>query len=157
MRFATGKEKGIGRVGCFGFSDRQTETRTDGIRSLRRRPVADRTTAQVGRLSGRRASGRSDSSGPGECWTALPVVVGAYPQQITKDMNFLVEDYSSSYNAIIGRPTLNSWKAITSTYHMSIKFPTDYKVGQVQGDQLAAKECYLAMLAMDEQVQTMKC
>ena len=85
------------------------------------------------------------------------MVVGAYPQQITKDMNFLVEDYSSSYNTIIGRPTLNSWKAITSTYHMSIKFPTDYKVGQVQGDQLAAKECYLAMLAMDEQVQTMKC
>ena len=38
----------------------------------------------------------------------LPMVVGAYPQQITKDVNFLVVDCSSSYNAIIGRPTLNS-------------------------------------------------
>ena len=75
MRSASGREKGIGRVGCFGFSDRQTETRTDGIGSLRRRPAADRTTAQVGRLSGRRASGRSDSSGPGECWTALPASI----------------------------------------------------------------------------------
>ena len=28
-------------------------------------------------------------------------------------------------------------------------------LGQVQGDQLTARECYLAMLAMDEQVQTM--
>ena len=64
-------------------------------------------------------------------------------------------DCSSSYNAIIGRPTLNSWKAVTSTYHLSVKFPIDYGVGQVQGDQLAARECYLAMLAMDEQVQTM--
>ena len=33
--------------------------------------------------------------------------------------------------------------------------PTEPGVGQVQGDQLAARECYLAMLAMDEQVQTM--
>ena len=70
-------------------------------------------------------------------------------------MNFLVVDCSSSYNAIIGRPTLNSWKAVTSTYHLSVKFPTEHGVRQVQGDQLAARECYLAMLAMDEQVQTM--
>ena len=80
----------------------------------------------------------------------LPMVVGAYPQQVTKDVNFLVVDYSSSYNAIIGRPILNSLKAVTSTYHLSIKFLTEYGVGQVQRDQLAAKECYLAMLAMDE-------
>ena len=70
-------------------------------------------------------------------------------------MNFLVVYYSFSYNTIIGRPTLNSWKAVTSTYHMSVKFPTEHEVGQVQGDQLSARECYLAMLAMDEQVQTM--
>ena len=36
----------------------------------------------------------------------LPVVVGAYPQQVTKNVNFLAVDCSSSYNAIIGRPTL---------------------------------------------------
>ena len=82
----------------------------------------------------------------------LSMVVGAYPQQVTRDVNFFVVDCSSSYNAIIGRPTLNSWKAVTSTYHLSIKFPTEHEVGQVQGDQLAARECYLAMLAMDEQV-----
>ena len=69
-------------------------------------------------------------------------------------MNFLVVDCSSSYNAIIGRPTLNSLKAITSTYHLSVKFPTEHGVGQVQGDQLAVRECYLAMLAMDEQAIT---
>ena len=77
---------------------------------------------------------------------SLSVVVGAYPQQITKSVNFLVVDYSSSYNTIIGRPTLNSWKAVTSTYHLSVKFLTKHGVGQVQGDQLAARECYLAMM-----------
>ena len=29
----------------------------------------------------------------------------------------------------------------------------EYRIGQVQGDQLAARECYLAMLAMNEHVQ----
>ena len=38
----------------------------------------------------------------------LTMVVGAYPQQIIKEVNFLVIDCSSSYNAIIGKLTLNS-------------------------------------------------
>ena len=63
---------------------------------------------------------------------SLPVVVGAYPQQVTRNVNFLIVDCSSSYNAIIGRPTLNSWKAVTSTYHLSVMFPTEYGVGEVQ-------------------------
>ena len=61
----------------------------------------------------------------------LPVVVGSYPQQITKEVNFLMVDCSSSYNAIIGKLSLNSWKAVTSTYHLFVKFPTEYGVGQV--------------------------
>ena len=86
---------------------------------------------------------------------SLLVVVGAYSQQVTRNVNFLVVDCSSSYNVIIGRPTLNSLKAVTSIYHLSVKFPTKYEVREVQGDQLAARECYLAMLAMDKQTQTM--
>ena len=53
----------------------------------------------------------------------LSVMVGDYHQQITKDVTFLVVDCSSAYNAILRQPTLNSWKAITSTYHLMIKFP----------------------------------
>ena len=55
---------------------------------------------------------------------SLPVMVGSYPRQINKEVNFLVVNCSTSYNVIIGRPTLNSWRAATSTYHLSIKFPT---------------------------------
>ena len=83
---------------------------------------------------------------------SLPVVVGSYPRQINKEVNFLVVDCSSSYNAIIGQPSLNSLRAATSTYHLSIKFLTIYGIGEVQEDQLAARECYLAMLAMDKQM-----
>lgn len=86
---------------------------------------------------------------------SLTVVVGTYPQQITKEVNFLVVNYLSLYNAIIRRPTLNSWRATTFTYHSFVKFLMEYRIGEVQGDQLAAKECYLAMLHMDEQRPTM--
>ena len=85
----------------------------------------------------------------------LSVMVGDYPQQITKDMTFLVVDYSSAYNAILGRPTLNSWKVVNLTYHPMIKFPTDYGVGELRGNQVAARECYITMLEMDGHQQTM--
>ena len=85
----------------------------------------------------------------------LLVTVGDYPQQITRDVTFLAVDCSSAYNAILGRPTLNSWKVVTSTYYLMIKFPTEYGVGEVRGDQVAARECYVAILEMDDYLQTM--
>ena len=86
----------------------------------------------------------------------LSMTVGDYPQQITKDVTFLIVDCSSVYNAVLGRPTLNSWKDITSTYHLMIKFPTEYGVGEVREDQVAARECYIAMLEMNDHQQTMR-
>ena len=83
----------------------------------------------------------------------LPVTVRDYPQQITKDVTFLVVDCSSAYNAILGCPTLNSWKAVTSTYHLMIKFPTKYGV-EVKRDQVAAHKFYITMLEMDDHLQT---
>ena len=79
----------------------------------------------------------------------LSVTVGDYPQQITKDVTFFMVDCSSAYNVILGRPILNSWKAVTSTYHLMIKFPTDYEVGELRGNQVVARECYIVMLEID--------
>ena len=85
----------------------------------------------------------------------LSMTVGDYPQQITKDVTFLVVHCSSAYNVILGWPILNSWKAITSTYHLMIKFPTDFGVGELHGNQVAAHECYIAMMEMDDHLQAM--
>ena len=60
----------------------------------------------------------------------------------------------SIYNAILGRPTPNSWKAVTSPYHLVIKFLTGYEVGELRGDQVVARECYIVMLEMDDHLQT---
>ena len=59
-------------------------------------------------------------------------------------------DCPSSYNVIIGRPILNYWKAITSTYCLKVKFPTKNGVGEVKGDQVLARECYQVVLAAKE-------
>ena len=80
----------------------------------------------------------------------LSVTVDDYPQQITRDITFLVVNCSSAYNSILGRPTLNSWKAVTSAYYLMIKFPTEYGIGELRGDQVAADEYYIAMLEMED-------
>ena len=85
----------------------------------------------------------------------ISITAGDYPQQITRDVTFLVVNYSSAYNAILRRPTPNSWKAATSTYHLMIKFPTEYGVGKLCRSQVATRECYIAMLKMDNYQQTM--
>ena len=65
----------------------------------------------------------------------LTVTAGSHPFQVTNRHNFLVVDSPSSYNVIIGRPTLNRWKAATSTYCLKVKFPTEQGVGEIKGDQ----------------------
>ena len=80
----------------------------------------------------------------------LTVTVGAYPVQLTRQLDFIVVDYPSSYNVIIGRPTLNKWKVTTSTYCLKVKFPTDNGIGEVKEDQVLTRECYQAVLAAKE-------
>ena len=76
----------------------------------------------------------------------LTVTANSHPFQVTSKHNFLVVDSPSSYNVIIGRPTLNRWKATTSTYCLKVKFPTKQGVGEIKGDQVLARECYQAVL-----------
>ena len=81
----------------------------------------------------------------------LAIKAGDCPWQITREVTFLMVDCLSAYNVILGQPTLNSWKVVTSTYHLMIKFPMDYEVGELRGNQVAAWECYIAMIEMEDQ------
>ncbi|KAL0351199.1 UNVERIFIED_CONTAM: Transposon Ty3-G Gag-Pol polyprotein [Sesamum radiatum] len=73
---------------------------------------------------------------------SLPVSLGTYPQRATKFIKFLVVDSPSAYNMILGRPSLNMFRAVASTYHLKIKFPTPDGVGEEIGDRRQARECY---------------
>ena len=74
----------------------------------------------------------------------LVLTLGDPPCQATTTARFLIVDAPSTYNMLLGRPSLNEIKAIPSAYHMMIKFPTVSEVGMVQGDQRVARECYSA-------------
>ena len=71
-------------------------------------------------------------------------------------VEFLVVDYPSAYNVIIGRPTLNKLRAVTSTYPLLVRFPTEHGIGELKGDQATARECYFASLGPEAKHQTMK-
>ncbi|KAL0434407.1 UNVERIFIED_CONTAM: hypothetical protein Slati_2775000 [Sesamum latifolium] len=60
----------------------------------------------------------------------------------TKMIKFLVVKAPSAYNIILERPSLNLFRAIASTLHMKLKFPTSVGVGEAVGDELMARECY---------------
>ncbi|GAV57575.1 hypothetical protein CFOL_v3_01112 [Cephalotus follicularis] len=62
-------------------------------------------------------------------------------------MTFLAVDTPSPYNAIIGRPGLNLMEAIVSIRHLLVKFPTRFSVGEVRGDQQAARQCYRTVIS----------
>ncbi|KAL0386592.1 UNVERIFIED_CONTAM: hypothetical protein Slati_4545100 [Sesamum latifolium] len=61
-------------------------------------------------------------------------------------LKFLVVDVPSAYNVILGRPTLNTFQAVISTYHMKIKFSTPDGVGEVQDDHLQSRKCYVKVV-----------
>ena len=64
----------------------------------------------------------------------LVLTMGDPPCQATTVVRFLVVDAPSAYNMLLGRPFLNAIKAIPSTYHRMIKFPTSSEVAVVRGD-----------------------
>ena len=76
----------------------------------------------------------------------LVLTLGEPPCQATTTTRFLIVDAPSAHNMLLGRPSLNAIKAIPSSYHMIIKFPTIHGVGMVRGDQRVARECYTASM-----------
>ncbi|KAL2251354.1 UNVERIFIED_CONTAM: Retrovirus-related Pol polyprotein from transposon opus [Sesamum indicum] len=69
----------------------------------------------------------------------LPASLGEEPKRRTLMVKFLVVDMPFAYNVILGRPGLNSFRAVVSTYHLKIKFPTQSGIGEVVCDQIEAK------------------
>nr|XP_027099014.1 uncharacterized protein LOC113718297 [Coffea arabica] len=69
----------------------------------------------------------------------LMVTVGQAPKCRTIPVNFVVVKQQSPYNVFLGRPALNALRAIPSTFHLSVKFPTSGGIGEVRGDPEVAR------------------
>ncbi|XP_073152040.1 uncharacterized protein [Henckelia pumila] len=62
---------------------------------------------------------------------------------------FTVVEAPSSFNGILGHPALSDFRAVASTYHQKLKFPSGREVGVVRGDQKAARLCYVNEVRID--------
>ncbi|XP_010496845.1 PREDICTED: uncharacterized protein LOC104773875 [Camelina sativa] len=65
-------------------------------------------------------------------------------QGVVKMVEFTVFDRPAAYNVILGTPWLYQMKAVASTYHQCVKFPTPEGVREILGSQRTARSCYLA-------------
>ena len=61
----------------------------------------------------------------------LAVMMREHPIVSTVMIEFLVVDYPSVVRGIIGRQLLKALKAVTSIYHLTMKFPTTEGMEQV--------------------------
>ncbi|XP_059306296.1 uncharacterized protein LOC132057699 [Lycium ferocissimum] len=78
----------------------------------------------------------------------LPINTAGTMQQ-TK---FYVIEGDMGYNALFGRPWIHNMRAVPSTLHQALKFPTPEGIKTVHGEQQAAKE----MFAVEEAVSAAK-
>ena len=60
--------------------------------------------------------------------TAGEVTLLVYAEWINMSTKFLVFDYESSYNMILGRPWIHGMGAVPSTLHKMVKFPTPWGI-----------------------------
>lgn len=68
--------------------------------------------------------------------------MGKAPVRATHNITFLVVDTPFDYNILFGRPGIRQFRAIPSTFHNRINFPTIHGVGQEVGNIVEAWKCY---------------
>ena len=62
---------------------------------------------------------------------------------LKKLVKFTVLDCLSPYNILIGKPWIHAIRAVPSSLHQCICFPTTNGIGEVRGSQKAARNCYM--------------
>jgi len=77
--------------------------------------------------------------------------------QKTISVRYLVVDVNTSYNTVLGRPSLNKLGVIVSTPHLAMEFPAERGgVVVVHVDQRTTRERYVASLRLTLIVTTVK-
>jgi hypothetical protein len=74
------------------------------------------------------------------------ITMTVHPRLISIDTEFLVIDVPSPYTAIMGRRWLHRLKAVPSSLHQKLRFPTDFGIMEIKGDQVASKQCIMAAI-----------
>ena len=65
---------------------------------------------------------------------------------ISLDTEFLVVNVLSPYKAIMGRRWLHRLRAMPSSLHQKLRFPTNFGIMEIKGDQVASKQCIMVAI-----------
>ncbi|XP_030969583.1 uncharacterized protein LOC115989844 [Quercus lobata] len=70
------------------------------------------------------------------------------------EVDFIVVNVFSPYTAIMGRPWLHTLKAVSSTLHQKVKYPSGDQVLEIVGNQAAAQQCQVAAIQHRPEAET---
>ena len=62
------------------------------------------------------------------------------------EVDFIVVDAYSPYLAIVARPWLHALRAVSSTLHQKVKYPSEGQVKEILGSQSIARKCMVATI-----------
>lgn len=79
------------------------------------------------------------------------IVLLVYSKRVNKQTKFNVIDCSSACNVILGRPWIHDMKAVPSTFHQTMKFPTPWGIQEIKSEQKIARDCYKTTLKPQKQ------
>ena len=74
------------------------------------------------------------------------ITITVHRGPISLDTEFLVVDMPSPYITIMGRRWLHKLKAVPSSLHQKLRFPTDFDIMEIKGDQVTSKQCIMATI-----------
>ncbi|KAI9084335.1 hypothetical protein K1719_033677 [Acacia pycnantha] len=85
---------------------------------------------------------RQDRRGKGP--DNLRLTLGTKEGFKSERVRFIVADFPSPYNIILGRPTIHNWDMLVSTKHQKIKMiGNNEQVVTVKGNQKESRQCYV--------------
>ncbi|KAJ9557127.1 hypothetical protein OSB04_011741 [Centaurea solstitialis] len=70
------------------------------------------------------------------------IILPVFAKGINKQTKFNVVDCQSAYNIILGRPWIHEMKAIPSTYHQKIKFPSPWGIQEIASENKEHSDCF---------------
>ncbi|GKV30031.1 hypothetical protein SLEP1_g38898 [Rubroshorea leprosula] len=87
---------------------------------------------------------------PVEGVLTMNVAFGSGRSYVTPSVRFLVVKMASSFNIVIGRPTLTEIRAVVSQSHLCMKFPTPTGIATLRGNQEVARHCYITSVTQPQ-------
>ena len=72
----------------------------------------------------------------------LPVQTGSE----TVEIDFIVVDAYSPYTAIVAKPWFHTLRAVFSTMHQKVKYPSEGQIEEILGDQAMVRQCMVVAI-----------